>query len=125
MSCASGAIAIGEGFRAIVRGEADVMVAGGAEAPLAPLCFGAFAIIRAMSTRNEDPATPAGHSTRGATASSWRRAPRCWCWRSAEALARGAPVYAEVCGFGLTNDAHHMTAPRPDGRQAPGPCGTP
>ena len=56
MSCASGAIAIGDGFRAIVRGDADIMLAGGAEAPLAPLCFGAFAIIRAMSTRNDDPA---------------------------------------------------------------------
>ena len=56
MSCASGAIAIGDGFRAIVRGDADVMLAGGSEAPLAPLCFGAFAIIRAMSTRNDDPA---------------------------------------------------------------------
>ncbi len=55
MSCASGAMAIGDGFRAITRGEADVMLAGGAEAPLAPLCFGAFAIIRAMSTRNDDP----------------------------------------------------------------------
>ena len=57
MSCASGTIAIGDGFRAIVRGDADVMLAGGAEAPLAPLCFGAFAIIRAMSTRNDDPGT--------------------------------------------------------------------
>ena len=56
MSCASGAIAIGDGFRAIARGDADVMITGGAEAPLAPLCFGAFAIIRAMSTRNDDPA---------------------------------------------------------------------
>src|SRR5262249_56520366 len=56
MSCASGAIAIGEAFRAIVRGDAEAMIAGGAEAPLAPLCFGAFAIIRAMSTRNDDPA---------------------------------------------------------------------
>ena len=55
MSCASGAIAIGDAFRAIQRGDADVMVAGAAEAPLAPLCFGAFAIIRAMSTRNDDP----------------------------------------------------------------------
>src|SRR5262249_35494214 len=51
MSCASGAIAIGDGFRAIVRGDADVMLTGGAETPLAPLCFGAFALIRAMSTR--------------------------------------------------------------------------
>jgi 3-oxoacyl-[acyl-carrier-protein] synthase II len=55
MSCASGTIAVGEAFRAIARGEAEAMIAGGAEAPLAPLCFGAFAIIRAMSTRNDDP----------------------------------------------------------------------
>src|SRR5204863_7237842 len=55
MSCASGSIAIGGAFRAIRDGYADVMFAGGAEAPLAPLCFGAFALIRAMSTRNEEP----------------------------------------------------------------------
>ena len=55
MSCASGTIAIGEAFRLIRDGYADVMIAGGAEAPLAPLCFGAFSIIRAMSTRNDDP----------------------------------------------------------------------
>jgi 3-oxoacyl-[acyl-carrier-protein] synthase II len=119
MSCASGAIAIGEGFRAIARGEADVMVSGGAEAPLAPLCFGAFSIIRAMSTRNDDPS----HASRpfdldrdgfvmaeGAAVLILEERSR--------ARARGAPIYAEVCGYGLTNDAHHMTAPRPDGRQA-------
>ncbi|MHB1224722.1 MAG: beta-ketoacyl-[acyl-carrier-protein] synthase family protein, partial [Gemmatimonadaceae bacterium] len=55
MSCASGAMAIGEGFRSVRDGYADIMLAGGAEAPLAPLCFGAFALIRAMSTRNDDP----------------------------------------------------------------------
>jgi 3-oxoacyl-[acyl-carrier-protein] synthase II len=55
MSCASGAIAIGDAFRQIRDGYADVMIAGGAEAPLAPLCFGAFALIRAMSTRNDEP----------------------------------------------------------------------
>jgi 3-oxoacyl-[acyl-carrier-protein] synthase II len=55
MSCASGSIAIGEAFRLIRDGYADVMFAGGAEAPLAPLCYGAFAIIRAMSTRDDDP----------------------------------------------------------------------
>src|SRR5690349_17475871 len=55
MSCASGTIAIGEGFRQIRDGYADVMISGGAEAPLAPLCYGAFALIRAMSTRNDDP----------------------------------------------------------------------
>jgi 3-oxoacyl-[acyl-carrier-protein] synthase II len=119
MSCASGAIAIGEAFRAIVRDEADVMIAGGAEAPLAPLCFGAFAIIRAMSTRNDDPA----HASRPFDAA---RDGFVMAEGSAvlileergRALARGAPIYAEVCGYGLTNDAWHMTAPRPDGRQA-------
>ena len=55
MSCASGTIAVGEGFRQIRDGYADVMISGGAEAPLSPLCFGAFALIRAMSTRNDDP----------------------------------------------------------------------
>jgi 3-oxoacyl-[acyl-carrier-protein] synthase II len=119
MSCASGAIAIGDGFRAIGRGEADVMITGGAEAPLAPLCFGAFAIIRAMSTRNEDPA----HASRPFDAGRdgfvmAEGAAVLLLEERSRALARGAPVYAEVCGYGLTNDAHHMTAPRPDGRQA-------
>lgn len=119
MSCASGTIAVGDAFRAIRRGDADVMLAGGAEAPLAPLSFGAFAVIRAMSTRNDDPATASrpfdvdrdgfvmGEGAAVLVLEERRRA-----------LARGAPVYAEVCGYGLTNDAHHMTAPRPDGAQA-------
>jgi 3-oxoacyl-[acyl-carrier-protein] synthase II len=119
MSCASGAIAIGDGLRAIVRGDADVMLAGGAEAPLAPLCFGAFAIIRAMSTRNDDPV----HASRPFDAGRdgfvmAEGAAVLVLEERSRALARGAPVYAELCGFGLTNDAHHMTAPRPDGRQA-------
>jgi 3-oxoacyl-[acyl-carrier-protein] synthase II len=119
MSCASGAIAIGEAFRAIARDEADVMVAGGAEAPLAPLCFGAFAIIRAMSTRNDDPATASRpfDADRDGFVMAEGAAVLILEERS-RALARGAPVYAEVCGYGLTNDAYHMTAPRPDGSQA-------
>jgi 3-oxoacyl-[acyl-carrier-protein] synthase II len=119
MSCASGAIAIGDGFRAIVRGDADVMLTGGAEAPLAPLCFGAFAIIRAMSTRNDDPT----HASRPFDAGRdgfvmAEGAAVLVLEERSRALARGAPIYAEVCGYGLTNDAHHMTAPRPDGTQA-------
>src|SRR5690606_26086786 len=55
MSCASGTIALGEAWRLIREGLADAAIAGGVEAPLAPLCFGAFALIRAMSTRNDDP----------------------------------------------------------------------
>jgi 3-oxoacyl-[acyl-carrier-protein] synthase II len=119
MSCASGAIAIGEGFRAISRGEADVMIAGGAEAPLAPLCFGAFSIIRAMSTRNEDPAHASRPFDSGRDGFVMAEGAAVLVLEErGRALARGAPIYAEICGFGLTNDAHHMTAPRPDGRQA-------
>jgi 3-oxoacyl-[acyl-carrier-protein] synthase II len=119
MSCASGAIAIGEGFRAIVRGDADVMIAGGAEAPLAPLCFGAFSIIRAMSTRNDDPSHASRPFDRDRDGFVMAEGAAVLVLEErARALARGAPVYAEVCGFGLTNDAHHMTAPRPDGKQA-------
>ncbi|HEV8409286.1 MAG TPA: beta-ketoacyl-ACP synthase II [Gemmatimonadaceae bacterium] len=119
MSCASGTMAIGEAFRQIRHGYADVMLAGGAEAPLAPLCFGAFALIRAMSTRNDDPAHASrpfdkerdgfvmGEGAVVLTLEEWDRAE-----------SRGAKIYAEVCGYGTTNDAHHMTAPLPTGAQA-------
>jgi 3-oxoacyl-[acyl-carrier-protein] synthase II len=119
MSCASGTMAIGEAFRQIRHGYADVMLAGGAEAPLAPLCFGAFALIRAMSTRNDDPAHASrpfdkdrdgfvmGEGSVVLTLEEWDRA-----------VSRGAKIYAELCGYGTTNDAHHMTAPLPGGTQA-------
>lgn len=119
MSCASGTIAIGDGFRLVRDGYADVMICGGSEAPLAPLCFGAFAIIRAMSTRNDDPASSSRPFDRdrdgfvmgeGAAVVIVEEHDR--------AVARGARIYAEVAGYGITNDAYHMTAPRPDGSQA-------
>jgi 3-oxoacyl-[acyl-carrier-protein] synthase II len=119
MSCASGTIAIGEAYRQIRDGYADVMIAGGAEAPLSMLCFGAFALIRAMSTRNDDPGTASRPFDRdrdgfvmgeGASVLILEEYDR--------AVARGAPIYAELLGFGMTNDAHHMTAPLPSGRQA-------
>jgi 3-oxoacyl-[acyl-carrier-protein] synthase II len=119
MSCASGAVAIGEALRVIRRGDADVMLAGGAEAPLAPLCFGSFTIIRAMSTRNDDPATASRPFDRdrdgfvmgeGAAVLVLERRDR--------AEARGARIYGLLSGYALTNDAFHMTAPRPDGSQA-------
>ena len=119
MSCASGTIAVGEGFRAVRDGYADVMVAGGAEAPLAPLTFAAFSNIRAMSTRNEDPATasrPFDVDRDGFVMGEG--AAVVVLEERGRALARGAPVYGEIVGYGCTNDAHHMTAPRPDGRQA-------
>ncbi|HET6764463.1 MAG TPA: beta-ketoacyl-ACP synthase II [Longimicrobiaceae bacterium] len=119
MSCASGAIAVGDAWREIRTGAADVMLAGGIEAPLAPLCFGAFAIIRAMSTRNDDPQHASrpfdagrdgfvmGEGAAVLVLEEWERA-----------RARGAHIYAELMGYGTSNDAHHMTAPRPDGAQA-------
>src|SRR5439155_1598120 len=119
MSCASGTIAVGDAFQAIREARADVMLAGGAEAPLAPMTYGAFSVIRAMSTRNDDPA----HASRpfdeardgfvmgeGAAVLVLEERGR--------ALARGAKLYAELAGYGFTNDAYHMTAPRPDARQA-------
>ena len=119
MSCASGTIAIGDAFRAIRRGDADVMVAGGSEAPLAPLCYGAFAIIRAMSTRNDDPAHASRPFDRGRDGFVMAEGAAVLVLEErGRALARGAPIYAEICGYGLTNDAHHMTAPRPDGTKA-------
>jgi 3-oxoacyl-[acyl-carrier-protein] synthase II len=119
MSCASGAIAIGEAVRSIRHGEADVMLAGGAEAPLSPLSYGAFAIIRAMSTRNEDPGTASRPFDRNRDGFVMAEGAAVLVLEERErAKARGATLYAEVVGYGLTNDAHHMTAPRPDGRQA-------
>jgi 3-oxoacyl-[acyl-carrier-protein] synthase II len=119
MSCASGTIAVGEAFRAIVRDEADAMLAGGAEAPLAPLCFGAFSIIRAMSTRNDDPARASRPFDRARDGFVMGEGAAVLVLEErSRAVARGAPIYAELRGYGLTNDAHHMTAPRPDGRQA-------
>lgn len=119
MSCASGAMAIGDAFRTIRRDDADVMLAGGAEAPLAPLSFGAFSIIRAMSTRNDDPAAASRPFDQGRDGFVMAEGSAVLVLEErGRALARGAPIYAEVCGYGTTNDAHHMTAPRPDGKQA-------
>jgi 3-oxoacyl-[acyl-carrier-protein] synthase II len=119
MSCASGTIAIGEGFRQIRDGYADVMIAGGAEAPLAPLCFGAFALIRAMSTRNDDPASASRPFDRERDGFVMGEGSAVLILEEhSRAIARGAQIYAEILGFGMTNDAHHMTAPLPDGSQA-------
>lgn len=119
MSCASGTMAIGEALRQIRHGYADVMLAGGAEAPLAPLCFGAFALIRAMSTRNDEPDRASRPFDRGRDGFVMGEAAAVLVLEAWDrAVARGAPIYAEVCGYGTTNDAHHMTAPRPDGAQA-------
>lgn len=119
MSCASGTMAIGEGMRLIRDDMADVVVVGGIESPLAPLCFGAFAVIRAMSTRNDDPeraCRPFDSGRDGFVMGEGAAALVLERWD--DAVARGARIYAEVAGYGTTNDAFHMAAPRPDGSQA-------
>ncbi|MBW3552377.1 MAG: beta-ketoacyl-[acyl-carrier-protein] synthase II [Gemmatimonadetes bacterium] len=119
MSCASGTIAVGEAFRLIRDGTSDVAIAGGVEAPLAPLSFGAFALIRAMSTRNDDPeraCRPFDTGRDGFVMGEGGCALVLERWE--HAIARGARIYGEIAGYGTTNDAHHMTAPRPDGAQA-------
>ncbi len=119
MSCASGAIAVGDAWRLIRDGEVDVAVAGGVEAPLAPLCYGAFAIIRAMSTRNDDPERASRPFDAARDGFVMGEGAAVLVLEELEhARARGARIYAEVLGFGTSNDAHHMTAPRPDGAQA-------
>ncbi len=119
MSCASGTIAIGDAFRQVRDGYADVMIAGGAEAPLAPLCYGAFALIRAMSTRNDDPTSASRPFDRDRDGFVMGEGAAVLILEEhARAVARGAHIYGEVLGFAQTNDAHHMTAPRPDGSQA-------
>jgi 3-oxoacyl-[acyl-carrier-protein] synthase II len=119
MSCASGTIAVGDAFRQVRDGYADIMIAGGSEAPLAPLCFGAFSIIRAMSTRNDDPGGASRPFDRDRDGFVMGEGAAVMVLEEYErAIARGAGIYAEVVGYGLTNDAHHMTAPRPDGAQA-------
>jgi 3-oxoacyl-[acyl-carrier-protein] synthase II len=119
MSCASGTMAVGDGFRSIRDGYADVMICGGSEAPLSTLCFGAFALIRAMSTRNDDPGTASRPFDRDRDGFVMGEGAAVLVLEERDrALARGAPVYAEVLGYGMTNDGHHMTAPRPDGSQA-------
>lgn len=118
-SCASGAVAIGEALRVIQSGEAIAMLAGGAEAPLAPLAFGAFALIKSMSTRNEEPelaSRPFDGERDGFVMGEG--AAILLLEEREHALTRGARVYAELLGFGTTNDAYHMTAPRPDGSQS-------
>ncbi|MGD9711327.1 MAG: beta-ketoacyl synthase, partial [Thermomicrobiales bacterium] len=118
-SCAAGMIAIGEAARLIASGRADMMLAGGAEAPLAPLTFGAFSLIRVLSTRNDDPLTASRPFDAGRDGFVMAEgACMLMLERSDHALARGARIYAEISGYATTNDAHHMTAPRPDALQA-------
>ncbi len=118
-SCAASPIAIGRAVDLIRDGTADIMLAGGSEAPLSPLCFGAFAIIRAMSQRNDDPQTasrPFDKDRDGFVMAEGAAMLLLEEWDHAQ--ARGARIYGEILSHASTNDASHMTQPRPDGTQA-------
>jgi 3-oxoacyl-[acyl-carrier-protein] synthase II len=119
-SCASGAVAIGEALGAIRAGEIDAAIAGGVEIPLSALAFGAFDIIRALSSgSNDDPS----HACRPFDARRdgfvMGEGAALLVLESDEVVrARGAEPYAEVMGYGATSDAYHMVQPRADGREA-------
>jgi 3-oxoacyl-[acyl-carrier-protein] synthase II len=118
-SCASGAVAIGQAFQAVRAGTVDVAVAGGAEAPLAPLTHGAFAMIRVLSQRNDDPGTasrPFDRDRDGFVMAEGAAMLVLEAWESAE--RRGATILGEVAGFGASTDAYHLTAPLPSGEAA-------
>lgn len=118
-SCASGGVALGEALRLIRRGDADIMLAGGVEAPLAPLTFGAFSLIKAMSARNHDPAGASRPFDVDRDGFVMAEGAAVLVLEDRDtALRRGARVYAEILGYGQSNDAFHMTAPRPDGSEA-------
>jgi len=118
-ACATGSSNIGEGFGMIQRGEADIVFAGGTEAPITPMGIGGFAVMKALSTRNDSPET----ASRPFTASrdgfvAGEGAGVLVLEEYERAKARGARIYAEVIGFGSSADAHHITAPAPGGRGA-------
>jgi 3-oxoacyl-[acyl-carrier-protein] synthase II len=118
-SCSSGAIALGEAFRTVRDGYAEIMLAGGVEAPLTPLIFGSFGIIRAMSTRNDDPTRACRPFDRGRDGFVMAEGAALLVLEEFEhARARRASIYGEVLGYGTSNDAYHMTAPLPTGKQA-------
>jgi 3-oxoacyl-[acyl-carrier-protein] synthase II len=118
-SCAAGAVAIGDAFRAVARGDVRAALAGGVEAPLSPLVFGAFALIKSMSKRNDDPPHASRPFDRDRDGFVMAEGAGVFVLeRYDDAVRRDARIYGEISGFGLTGDAHHMTAPHPDGSNA-------
>lgn len=118
-SCAAGGVAIGEAFRLIKYGGARVALAGGVETPLSPLTFSSFSIIRALSTRNDEPERASRPFDRARDGFVMAEAAAMLVLEDLEwARARGARIYAEILGYGQTNDAYNMVAPLPGGGQS-------
>lgn len=115
-ACATGTHAIGDSLRIIQRGEAEIMIAGGSEAPITPLGLAGFCVMKALSERNDEPAKasrPFDAQRDGFVMGEG--AGIVILEELGYALRRGAPIYAEVVGYGMTSDAYHVAAPAPDG----------
>jgi 3-oxoacyl-[acyl-carrier-protein] synthase II len=115
-ACATGNHAIGDAMKIIQRGDADVMIAGGSEAIIIPLTIAGFCQMKAMSTRNDEPTKASRPFDAGRDGFVCGEGGGLVVLEALEhALGRDARIYAEVIGYGMTGDAHHMTAPDPEG----------
>src|SRR5262245_19362676 len=115
-ACSASAHAIGDAFEIISRGDADIMIAGGSEAAITPMGIGGFGALRALSTRNDEPhraSRPFDKDRDGFVVGAG--AGVIILEEYEEAKRRGARIYAELVGYGMTADAHHITAPSDDG----------